>query len=220
MMDEIESFDNLDIYHLKIHCDDTVLVYDRKLCSGSGPPIYGLKVCEAMGLSDDFVKGSNDILKYLTKKSDKIVTTKVSQYSSSVFMDECKVCGGLPEDTHHIKEQHTADEHNMIDHHHKNKKHNLVPLCKECHAKVTYGDLEIYGWKHTSRGKKLDYGYVTKETKKSKKFTDKQIKIIQDYKELIQEGGMSKTTCLNLIDTEHGFRPSVKIFNAILNGSY
>ena len=116
----VEKIPNLDIYHLKIQCDDNVLVYDRKLCSGSGPPIYGLKVCEAMGLSDDFVKGSNDILKYLTKKSDKIVSTKVSQYSSSVFMDECKVCGGLPKDTHHIKEQHTADEHNMIDHHHKN----------------------------------------------------------------------------------------------------
>ena len=81
-------------------------------------------------------------------------------------------------------------------------------------------DLEIYGWKHTSRGKKLDYGYVTKVTKKSKKFTDKQIQIILDYKGLIQEGDMNKTTCLNLIDSEHGFRPSMKIFNAILNGSY
>jgi len=216
----VEQIPNLDIYHLKIHCDDNVLVYDRKLCSGSGPPIYGLKVCEAMGLSEDFIKGSNDILRYLTNKSDKIVNTKVSHYSSSVFMDECKVCGGLPEETHHIKEQHTADEHNMIDHHHKNKKHNLVPLCKACHAKVTYGGLEIYGWKHTSRGKMLDYAYVTKETNKYKKFTDKQIQIILGYKEVIQRGDMSKVTSLNIIDTKHGFRPSMKIFNAILNGSY
>ncbi len=46
-------------------------------------------------------------------------------------MDECKVCKGLPEETHHIKEQCTADENDMIDHHHKNKKHNVVPLCKK-----------------------------------------------------------------------------------------
>jgi hypothetical protein len=31
---------------------------------------------------------------------------------------------------------------------------------------------------------------------------------------------MSKTTCLNLIDSEHKFRPSMKIFNDILNGQY
>ena len=28
-----------------------ILIYDRKLEKGSGPSIYGLKVCEAMGLS-------------------------------------------------------------------------------------------------------------------------------------------------------------------------
>jgi len=29
-------------------------------------------------------------------------------------MDECKVCGGLPEETHHIKEQCSADENGMM----------------------------------------------------------------------------------------------------------
>lgn len=216
----VQKIDTLDIYHLKIICNDNILTYDRKLCKGSGPPIYGLKVCEAMGLSDDFIQGSNEILKQLLDKSDKIVSTKVSQYSSKVFMDECKVCGENPEETHHIKEQHLANEDNMIDHHHKNKKHNLVPLCKKCHSKVTYGGLLIHGWKHTSRGKMLDYEYVEPESKQSKKYSQEQVNIILSYKPLLDNGTVNKTGCLNMIDIEHGFRPSMKIFNDILKGAY
>ena len=54
-------------------------------------------------------------------------------------MDECKICHikGIQLETHHIKDQQFADSNNMIDHHHKNVKHNLVPLCKACHLKVT-----------------------------------------------------------------------------------
>ena len=216
----IKEIENLNIYHLKIRCDDGILVYDRKLCEGSGPPIYGLTVCEAMGMPEDFTKGCMDILNYLQNKKEKLVSTKLSQYSGTVFMDECKVCGGLPEETHHIKEQNTADENGMIDHHHKNNKHNLVVLCKSCHSKVTYGGLLIHGWKNTSRGKQLDYEYVSIDSKKSKKFTPEQIDIILGYKGLIDDELMTKTTCLNLIDSEHGFRPSMKIFTEILNGTY
>ena len=46
-----------------------------------------------MGLSDDFIKGSNEILDQLTQKR-KNSEYKKSQYSPKVFMDECKVCGG------------------------------------------------------------------------------------------------------------------------------
>ena len=42
-----------------------------------------------------------------------------------------KVCHSKEQlECHHIKEQQEADEHNMIDNRHKNKKHNLVCLCK------------------------------------------------------------------------------------------
>ena len=216
----VKEITNISIFHLRIRCDGGVLIYDRKLCEGSGPSLYGLTVCEAMGMSSEFIKGSMDILNYLQKKKDKLVTTKSSHYSSNVFMDECKVCGGLPEETHHIKEQRDADENGHIDHHHKNNKHNLVVLCKDCHSKVTYGGLVIHGWKHTSRGKQLDYEYVSKESKKSKKYTQEQMDIILGYKELIDNGVMNYTHCLNLIDSENAIRPSLKIFKEIMNGTY
>ncbi len=53
----VTNLDNLKIYHLKIDYDENHnLVYDRKLIEGSGHPVYGLKVCEAMGLSKDFIE--------------------------------------------------------------------------------------------------------------------------------------------------------------------
>ena len=216
----VKQITNLDIYHLKISCENGLLIYDRKLSEGSGPPIYGLKVCEAMGLSDDFIKGSNEILHYLTNQ-DKVVSTKQSHYSPKVFMDECKICNSKDNlECHHIKEQNTADEHDMIDHHHKNNKHNLVCLCKQCHDKVTYGGLMIYGWKSTSKGKQLDYEYVTTDKKQTKKFNQKHKDIVLSYKDMIESGIMTKISCLNMIDVEHGFRPSMKVFNEILSGRY
>jgi len=174
-----------------------------------------------MGLSDDFVKGANDILNELMNQGTSIVSTKSSNYNKDVFMDECKVCGGLPEETHHIKEQCSADDNGMIDHHHKNKKHNLITLCKGCHNKVTYGNLRIYGWKPTSRGRQLDYEHIdTKKVTKPKKFSEEQIEIIKGYKQLVLDGDINKITCINMIDTEYGFRPSSRIVTDIFNGTY
>ena len=61
-----------------------------------------------MGLSDEFIQGSNDILNQLLDKKN-IINTKQSCYNKDVFMDECKICKGKAEETHHIKEQCTAD---------------------------------------------------------------------------------------------------------------
>ena len=71
-------------------------------------------------------------------------------------MDECKMCFKKSEDleTHHIKDQQFADENNMIDGHHKNVKHNLVPLCKECLLRITNGEVVMDGWKETNKGKR------------------------------------------------------------------
>ena len=70
-------------------------------------------------------------------------------------MDECKVCGSVPEETHHIKYQKDADSNGFIGHVHKNNKSNLVPLCKECHKKETYGKINIVGWVDATDGRKL-----------------------------------------------------------------
>lgn len=214
-IDSINNLSNMDIYHLKIKYNDGILIYDRKLQPGPGPDIYGLKVCEAMGLNSDFIKGANTILHGLKNSETMIVNSKQSQYNKTVFMDECKVCGGIPNETHHIKEQCTADSNNMIDHHHKNNKHNLVPLCKSCHDKVTYGNLQIYGWKNTSRGRMLDYEYVTSEKQSKLEYTTEQIDIINSYKQNVVQKDMTYIQCMNLIEVSHGFRPTRKVLKQL-----
>ena len=197
------------------------MIYNRKLCKGAGPPIYGLKVCEAMGLPSDFIKNAKQIQNKLLSKHNSIVSTKSSQYNKDVFMDCCKICSATENlETHHIKEQCLADENNMIDNHHKNKKHNVVPLCKSCHDKVTYGNLVIYGYKETSKGPKLDYEYIKYEQTKKKKLTIKQVSTITGYKHLIEENEISKTNLIHLLDSKYDIKISPSILNKVLEGSY
>ena len=154
----IQNLVNLRIHHLKINYDEErdLLIYDRKLEEGSGPAIYGLEVCKAMDMGNDFISTAREIQMNLTDTSPKLINPKRSRYNSDVYMDLCAVCKKNAEHTHHIKEQNTADENGMIEHFHKNKKHNLIPLCEECHIKVHHGDLDIKGFIQTNKGILLD----------------------------------------------------------------
>lgn len=74
-----------------------------------------------------------------------------------MLMDKCSICGDNAIDTHHIKYQQDADKQGFIEDFHKNKRHNLVALCKECHKKEHSGELDISGYQHTSEGIVLEY---------------------------------------------------------------
>ena len=52
-MEQVKALDNVKAYHLKVEFDkkNDILVYDRKIQPGNGPPIYGLEVCKAMDLT-------------------------------------------------------------------------------------------------------------------------------------------------------------------------
>ena len=220
-IEEVTTIPNLDIYHLQIEVEGNDLIYNRKMCKGAGPPIYGLKVCEAMGLPSDFIKNAKQIQNKLLSKHNSIVSTKSSQYNKDVFMDCCKICSATENlETHHIKEQCLADDNNMIDNHHKNKKHNVVALCKGCHDKVTYGNLVIYGYKETSKGPTLDYEYIKYEQTKKKKLTIKQVSTITGYKHLIEENEISKKNLIHLLDSKYDIKISPTILNKVLEGSY
>ena len=189
-LDKIKSIDNLKIYHLEIKYDGDVLIYNRKLKEGPGPPIYGIKVCEALGLSSEFIELARDIQRDVEKTE-----LKSSPYNKKIIVDNCGVCGERAEETHHIKEQCTADENGMIDHHHKNNEHNLVPLCKSCHKKTTHGNLIIEKYVQTTEGIKLVFT-ETKDTKSRKKFNEEQIKIIRTYE---KDYDVNINNCISLL---------------------
>ena len=87
-----------------------------------------------------------------------------SRYNRSHWNEECAVCRyrpmtkqHMPLDTHHIVEQRLADRRTgrIDERFHKNERHNLVTLCKECHQQIDTGELVVEGYVSTSDGPEL-----------------------------------------------------------------
>jgi len=219
-LDEIKSLTNLSIYHLKINYDrqKNILTYDRKLTKGSGPSIYGLQVCEAMGLSDEFISYATNIQNKL--ENDTICPTKSSQYNKEIFMDECKICGEKGNlETHHIKDQQFADKNKMIDHHHKNIEHNLVQLCSACHLKVTNFEYVVTGWKETSQGKVLEWHKAEKKVNTRKSFTDAEVTHILELKKE-SYSDVSQSDFVKLLELQHNIKIGIGTLRKMVKGVY
>tara|TARA_B110000503_G_scaffold34981_1_gene57221 strand:- start:462 stop:3548 length:3087 start_codon:yes stop_codon:yes gene_type:complete len=213
-IDVVKNLDNLDIYHLKIKYENDKLIYDRKLTLGSGPSVYGLKVCEALGLSNEFISMARQIQLSLDGENDKV---KLSPYNKDLIVDICKICGNMAEETHHINEQKDADINGNIKHFHKNNKHNLVPLCKKCHDQTTYGNLIIDGYVQTSIGIELNYHYTNKVKKSKKKYGDDQIEIINKYKTDYKN---NVNNCIKLLELKENIKISKNILKKIMDNEY
>jgi len=156
------ELDNVKNYHLSVVFDQVKekLIYDRKLKEGSGPSTYGLEVCKAMGLDEDFLEEAFKIRTEITNEiMGSFLNNKPSKYNTNVRIDKCQVCQGPGDDVHHIQFQCTADNNGKIGSIHKNRESNLVVLCKKCHNSVHHprGKLKINGYVETSEGIVLDY---------------------------------------------------------------
>lgn len=151
-LDPIKSvLHNIQIKHIGVTIENGVVSYDRRMKDGQGEHLYGLEIATHILGNKDFetmaLRTRNDILhKKIPKKS---------RYNAKVLKDSCQICGtsGVQLDTHHIHYQ--SDAHENI----KNKKANLVVLCKTCHDEEHNGILTIRGWKDTSKGVVLDYSF-------------------------------------------------------------
>jgi DNA mismatch repair protein MutS len=216
----INKLKNLYICHLKIDMKDNKLIYDRKLIDGSGPSIYGLIVCDAIGLSSDFISKAKKIQFELENESHTIIEQHKSQYNNNIYLDMCLVCKtNKAEETHHIKEQENADENNMIDHIHKNIKQNLAPLCKKCHKDVTYNNLVIKGFTKTSDGIELNYYYThNNNNSNGKKYTTEQIDIIKKY--YLQYKNLSQKNIISKLELDENIKISVTTYRKIINNNY
>jgi DNA mismatch repair protein MutS len=209
----LDDIKNLQIYHLQIKYINDILIYDRKLKEGPGPSIYGITVCEALGLSKEFVHLAKSIQLKIEKKD----LNKVSHYNKNIIMDKCKICNNRAEETHHINEQCKADKNGNINHFHKNIDHNLVPLCKKCHLDTTHGDLIIEKYINTTEGKKLVYYYKNKNKKGKRKYNDEMLKKILKYK---NEYNINKTNCIKLLELNDNIKISKETLKKIMENKY
>ena len=139
----------LNISHIHVDISPNgVFIYDRKLRDGSGSSIYGVEVCESLGMPDDFIKMAQSVRKHILEITP--IASKKSVYNSQVYIDTCTICNAPACEVHHIKYQCTGIDNNI---------YNLVPLCKKCHNEEHNGYLAIEGYIMTSEGRKLKYSY-------------------------------------------------------------
>jgi DNA mismatch repair protein MutS len=166
----IKDRKELKIYHMHIEITaDNKIIYERKLKEGQGSNIYGIEVCKSLDMPIDFMTNAEKIRKELLGINDKLLETKKSNYNSCLFMDICQICKkNKSEDTHHINYQSFSNENGFFENFHKNNKHNLVNICRECHDKEHSGQINIEGYKQTNEGVILDVKYNTTEDEKIK----------------------------------------------------
>lgn len=164
-LDEIKELNKMVHLHLDVKYDDVndKLIYNRELQYGHGASVYGLEFAKYLKLDKKFLLKANEIRKKIAEDLDNIEIIsqkKTSRYNSKVFFTKCALCNKKADDIHHIKEQHTANENGLIDHHRKNHKYNLVPLCRE-HHNIIHDFMEsnpneiLLEYKQTSNGIEL-----------------------------------------------------------------
>jgi len=152
------------VKHIRITFDEqNTIIYDRVIQEGQGSNNYGIEVCRTLDMPSDFMKNAELNRKEVEGMNSTIINKKNSRYNSKIIIDMCNICNkNKAEETHHIIYQQSADKDGFINNtFHKNAKHNLVAICKECHHKEHSGQIKIECWMSSSKGRKLicDYNY-------------------------------------------------------------
>jgi DNA mismatch repair protein MutS len=170
----------LNVYHLHISVINDIIYYERKLKEGSGSSVYGIEVCKALDMPNDFMKTAEKIRKELQGIDTFIIGLDKSHYNKNINIEKCAICNNESDDTHHINFQCNADNNGFFKHYHKNIEHNLVILCKKCHLKVHHDEIIINGYKETSEGLKLDYNTINTMTT-NYDFTKENLESLKQY---------------------------------------
>jgi DNA mismatch repair protein MutS len=144
----VRAVPNVAVFHLSVVFVDGKVVFERKLRGGPGGSIYGLEVCELLGMDTEFIARAFQVRAMITPdKADKATTAKPkpSRYNNKKVVRKCESCGYSPRlptdsplDTHHVRHQALADKNGMINGVHKDALSNLTVLCKQCHSREHY----------------------------------------------------------------------------------
>ena len=139
----VKNVPNLKVFHLSVAFENKKILFERKLKDGPGGSIYGLEVCEFIGMDTKFIARAFQVRSVIIpEKNDNTITPKPkpSKYNKQKMVQSCEECGYSPRlptdsllDTHHVKHQSSANENGMISGVHKDALSNLRVLCKQCH---------------------------------------------------------------------------------------
>jgi DNA mismatch repair protein MutS len=153
----VRDLDGVRMCHMSVHFDHATgqLVYDRKLKPGSGDSVYGLEVCKALDMPQEFLD-----LAYEIRNGGREVVPHTSRYSKDVYMQQpCQICGQMMQEVHHIHQQAHAESDGFIrdTHIRKNAPYNLVAVCAKCHDDIHAHKIVVQGYVQTNQGVVLDH---------------------------------------------------------------
>ena len=195
---EMISKKALGVYHLHVEYDHESgkLIYDRRLRPGQGDTLYGIEVCKALDIGEDFMNLAMVARKeYLASRTLQYPTTggdvfdaKPSSYNASVRIQTCAICKQRGGEVHHIAFQKDADKNGFIGSSgtHKNHSSNLVVLCEACHMNVHKKGLCIKGYVKTSNGVEL----VVEQSAKQPEKENELVAVIQ-HKRFIEKKSLA-----------------------------
>lgn len=136
--EEVVDMDKMVLMHMSVHYnkEKDKLVYDRKLRDGPGETMYGLEVCKALHLPNDFLENAYALRNKYNQKSGSILEWKTSRYNTQKLRGICEECHlEFSSEVHHVAHQKDAQDNGYIGSFHKNHLSNLRSLCEKCHLK-------------------------------------------------------------------------------------
>lgn len=154
--DEIKALENLKAKHMTViyNRELDLLIYDRKLKDGPGASMYGLEVCKALDLPQDFLERAHSLRSKYNRETAADTEMGTSHFNKKKVLGRCELCGKCGTEIHHLQHQKHADGHGRIKHFSKNHLANLISLCEDCHESFHQTDIQ-YERKKTTKGYKL-----------------------------------------------------------------
>lgn len=155
--EEITALRKLCMKHMAVTYDEAedCLIYDRKLRPGAGDSMYGLEVCKALHLPDDFLKRAHYLRNKYNDSQQNILGQKVSHFNAKKIKGDCENCGEKGTEVHHLQHQKEANTKNSyIGTFHKNHKANLITVCEKCHNRF-HDNIEQHVRVKTTNGYKI-----------------------------------------------------------------
>lgn len=149
--------DNLSIKHLSFYISDNDFIFERKLKDGPSQQMYGITISKYIIDDMDFSNTCNEIC---NEMMGTLTRPRKSKYNSKLVVEKCVLCNSTQNlHTHHINEQHLADEYDIVQGVSKNHLSNICVLCEKCHRlhHNTPGGIIKNGW-----FKKIDGTFIIK----------------------------------------------------------
>jgi len=196
-------------YHLEFVEKNNHYEYRRKLKEGSGTQEYGIEVARMIGIPEDIIDFAMNLREKINQRENGVVQEDQSKYniggtsrynSNVIKNDMCEMCNKFYPahlmQIHHIREQHLADENDVIHHTNigsinMNLAANQARLCVYCHTKVTNGYIVTSGRIRTTespegklvwREKSEEEFEIDRKLKKLQKL-ERQLKDIEEVEE-------------------------------------